>query len=387
MERDLYILKSGEIWLKGGNRPYFERLLKRHLYRVLKEFRPELVMQKGRFFLYTEPGHAQQIEQVLSRTFGLVGYSRAVKTKKTMASLIENALDICRKECGNRSISTFKIAPRRPDKSFPMNSYEIACELGSAVQKEFPDLQVELYHPDLVISVEIRDHAYLYGSTQPAPGGLPVGCAGKGLLLLSGGIDSPAAGYLMAKRGLHIDALYFHAYPFTSDESLEKVKILGSKLSRYFGGLRLRVASFTEAQLHIRDHAPENEHTLHMRFAMVQTADMIARKVHAGCLITGESLSQVASQTLESLAFTNSASDLPIFRPLIGMDKEAIITLARMIDTYETSILPYDDCCTIFSPKHPMVKPDREIMIARYRALGLKPLLERCAEEAEVIRV
>lgn len=387
MERDLYVLKSGEIWLKGGNRPFFERMLRRHLRRVLKDFKPDIIMQKGRFFLRVHNTDPLFVEETLSRTFGLVGYSRTWRTEKNIADIRDQALALFEQERSKRDIRTFKIASRRADKGFPMSSYQISCDLGSAVIEAYPEMKVDLYNPDLQISVEIRDKAYLYGSTNPSPGGLPTGSAGKGLLLLSGGIDSPVAGYLMGKRGLYLDALYFHAYPFTSDESLEKVKSLGAKLSRYFGGMRMAVASFTETQLHIRDRAPQNEHTLHMRYAMIETANQVAKRLHAGCLVTGESLSQVASQTLESLAFTNSASYLPVFRPLIGLDKEDIITLARKLDTYETSILPYDDCCTIFSPKRPLVKPDRELTIRSYESLGLAPFIQKAAKEALIIRV
>lgn len=386
-ERQLYLLKSGEIWLKGGNRPFFERMLRRHLHKTLKPYRPKILMQKGRFFLAVDSGGTAAAEQTLAKTFGLVGYSRAYATEKTLDALIETAREICREAVNSRRTATFKVESRRSDKSFPLDSYQISSKVGAAVSEAFPDLSVQMKDPDLVISVEIRDRAYLYGLTYPSPGGLPTGSAGKGLLMLSGGIDSPAAGYMMAKRGLVIEAVYFHAYPFTSQEAQEKVETLAGKLASYLGSIRLWVIPFTDAQLHIRNHAPEQEHTLHMRYAMVRLSEMLARKIRASCLITGEALSQVASQTVESLGFTDGASALPVFRPLIGLDKEDIIALARQIDTYDTSILPYDDCCTVFSSKHPLVKPDRELIQKSYDSLNLEGLLLDALKQAQMIRL
>ncbi len=387
MDKALYLLKSGEIWLKRGSRPFFERMLRRHLKRTLKPYSPEVIMQKGRFFLKVAPDNLDAVERKLSRTFGLVGFSRAWSTSKDMQEIRSIAVEICGRELKRRNIKTFKIASRRSDKGFPLDSYQISCDLGNAVTEAFPGMRVQLSNPDLTISVELRDKAYLYGPTIGAPGGLPTGSAGKGLLMLSGGIDSPVAGYLMAKRGLSIDALYFHAYPFTSDEAREKVEDLAKVLSEFHGGIRLWVVSFTDVQLEIKRIAVEGEHTLHLRSAMVQTANVLAQRIRASCLITGESLSQVASQTVESLNVTNSVSYLPVFRPLIGLDKEDIINLARTIGTYETSILPYEDCCTIFSSKHPLVKPDREIVTAHYRDIGLDALIEQAAADAELVKL
>ena len=386
-ERQLYLLKSGEIWLKGGNRPFFERMLRRHLQKTLRPYRPKILMQKGRFFLGVDSAGTAAAEEALSKTFGLVGYSRAYTAEKSLDSLIETARRICREAVDSRGIKSFKVESRRSDKGFPLDSYQIACNVGAAVSKAFPELSVQMKHPDLVISVEIRDRAYLYGITYPSPGGLPTGSAGKGLLMLSGGIDSPVAGYMMAKRGLVIEAVYFHAYPFTSQEAQDKVETLAEQLASYLGSIRLWVIPFTDAQLHIRNHSPEQEHTLHMRYAMVRLSEMLARKIRASCLITGEALSQVASQTVESLGFTNGASTLPVFRPLIGLDKEDIISLARQINTYDTSILPYDDCCTVFSSKHPLVKPKRELIEKSYHSLNLDILLKDALDQAQMIRL
>jgi len=301
-----------------------------------------------------------------------------------MKKVTEAALEVFAQALDDRSPRSFKIAARRSDKSFPLDSYGIACSLGSSISEKYPDVPVDVKHPDLVISVEVRDKVYIYGDTQAGPGGLPIGCAGKGILLLSGGIDSPAAGYMMAKRGLCQHAVYFHAYPYTSDEALEKVKVLASVLASYQGSMKLYAIPFTEVQLHIKKQAKANELTLHLRYAMVRAAEKIAEKEHAQCLVTGEALSQVASQTLESINFTNSASSLPVFRPLIGLDKEEIIRLAEHIGTYETSILPYEDCCTIFSPKHPLVKPDRNSMEEAYSKLMLEGLISSAVDQRDV---
>jgi len=382
MNRDLYVLKAGELWLKGGNRPFFERQLRRHIKQQLSGFNPVLTMQYGRFFLYADGSQPEEVQSRLAKTFGLVGFSKACSTKKDIRSIREAALKICREACSSREISTFKIDSRRIDKGFPMDSYQISCDLGNAVSEAFPSLSVKLQKPDLKISVEVRDKVYIYGDTQSSPGGLPPGSAGKGILMLSGGIDSPIAGYLMAKRGLRIESVYFHSYPFTSEDALEKVRTLARIIGEYTGGMRLWVVPFTDVQVHINQHAPENERTLHMRAAMVQICGSLIRPVRAQCLITGESLSQVASQTVESLAFTNNMSKLPVFRPLIGMDKQEIISLARTIGTYDTSILPYDDCCTLFTPAHPLIKPELQAITDSYDSLQLGPLVKEAAENS-----
>jgi thiamine biosynthesis protein ThiI len=280
----------------------------------------------------------------------------------------------------------FKIEARRSDKSFQLDSYGIACRLGQLLRERVPGLVVDLHHPDWVLNVEIRERAYLYGPPAHAPGGLPVGSSGRGLLLLSGGIDSPVAGWLLAKRGLAVDAVHFHTPPYTSGQSLQKVRELCRILSDYLGAMRLFLVPFTALQLRIRERADLEQSTLLIRACMVRAADSMARREGQGCLISGESLGQVASQTLPSLRFTGSMTGLPLLRPLIGMDKEEIVTLARRIGTFETSVQPYPDCCSLFAPPHPLVKPDQKRMLASFAALQAEPLLEQALRETQESR-
>lgn len=385
-DRQLYLIKLGEIYLKGENRSFFEKRLKKNIKRKLKNLNPRFKIQKGRFFLELDSKDSfDQVSHALQTTPGIVGFSRAAQEEKEFPLIVQQALAIVAPDFSKHA-RRFKVEARRADKSFPMTSYEIACEIGSAVLEHFPECSVDVHDPEVIIYVEIRDKAYIYSSANmiKSPGGLPVGIAGKGLLLLSGGIDSPVAGYRMATRGLRQDAVYFHTYPYTSDEALGKVKDLAEILSPYLSGTRLYVVPFTDVQLHIKNHSNSEEHTLHMRYCMVKIANMVSEKIHARCLITGESLSQVASQTLESLTFTDSASKIPILRPLIGLDKEEIIHTAKAIGTYETSILPYEDCCTIFSPKHPLVRPDKGKMTASYTDLHIEELLQEAADSCEI---
>ncbi len=381
---NLYLIKIGEISLKKGNRSRFEKQLRFNIKKKLRK-PSRITIQKGRFFLETDESDIKNIQYALSTTPGLVGFTRAVKVKKNIEDIKTAALDFANELAISYPAGTFKIESRRADKGFKYTSYEISSLIGEYLLDSIPSLKVDVHNPDWTISIEIRDLAYIYGAQEKGTGGLPVGSAGKGMLLLSGGIDSPVAGYLMAKRGLRMDAVYFHAYPYTSDDALLKVKSLAEKIAPYLSGLSLFVVSFTDFQLLLKQKAREEEITLLMRAGMVKIAELISKNRGNICLVTGESLSQVASQTVESIRYTGSETDLTIFRPLIGMDKEDIIKIAKSIDTFETSILPFEDCCTIFSPKHPLVTPDREKLKKSFILLEGENLLKEAAEKAERI--
>lgn len=385
METTLYLVRLGEISLKGLNRDFFERKLKDNIKYKLRPYKNFFKKQKGRLFIEVEDRAPEEVvSQALSTTFGVVGFSKAIKCAKDMEAIIKASRELTARPSFLNGAKTFKVETVRADKKFPFKSYDISGELGHDILVNQPQFTVDVHNPDRIVHVEIRDHAYLYASPEGGPGGLPVGTAGRGMLMLSGGIDSPVAAYRMAKRGLRQEAVYFHAYPYTSDEAKEKVISLAKIISPYCSGITLHVVPFTDVQLHIKTHSHEEENTLMMRACMMRIANMLAEDRNCLAVVTGESLSQVASQTLESLAFTNGMSDLPVFRPLIGMDKGEIVETSRMIGTYETSILPFEDCCTIFSPKHPLVRPDKDKLTESYHAMHIEPLLETAVKEAEM---
>ncbi len=383
----LYVIKIGELSLKGGNKSFFERMLKANIKKKIGPSECSIKERFGRFYLETDEHLAAKAECALSTTFGVVGFSKALRVAKNMGAVADAARSIVSPLYAANPKSTFKVKARRTDKGFPLDSYGIMRELGADIIRNFPGCTVNLYDPDWTISVEIREQAFVYGPVRPGPGGLPVGCAGKGILLLSGGIDSPVAGYMMAKRGLKLDAAYFHTYPFTGKESQDKVEKLARIMSPYLQGLDLLIIPFTETQLKIKEIARSEEVTLLMRACMMRIAHLLALERNAGCLVTGESLSQVASQTMESLRFTGSFSELPVFRPLIGFDKEEIIHKARMIGTFDTSILPYTDCCSLFAPAHPLIRPEFAALRKSFEKLGVEELLQKAAHSAQIIPI
>ena len=340
--------------------------------------------QKGRiYFDISNECPEEQVKQALNTTFGVVGFSKCIRCDKDMEVIKTKAAELIKEEPFASGIGSFKSITKRADKQFPFTSYQIDCELGGVVLDAYPDMKVDVQNPDKTIFCEIRDRAYLYTSPQPGPGGLPVTTAGKGMLLLSGGIDSPVAGYRMAKRGLKMDCIYFHAYPYTSELALDKVKKLASLIAPYLQGTRLHVVPFTDPQLWIKTHSPEDEHTLMFRASMMKVANTISNVQDGQCIVTGEALSQVASQTLESMVFTDSRSEQLVLRPLVGMDKQEIMDLAKRIGTYETSILPYEDCCVIFSPKHPLVRPNKQIVTEHYLQMDIDSLLQTAVNNTE----
>lgn len=384
----LYLLKIGEIALKGGNRQMFENQLKKNIRFRLKKHLVSYTGQRGRFFAEIEGMSENEVAERLSQIFGLSGFARCTKTEKsteTVTAAAEAVTVDYLAAHASQSVVRFKVESRRADKAFLYDSYKLNCLVGDALCARFPQLKVDVRTPELTVNIEIRDHAYVYGNDIAGPGGLPVGCAGRGILLLSGGIDSPVAGYLMSKRGLKLDAVYFHTYPYTSGDSLEKVKTLSKLLSPYTSGLNLFCVNFTEIQLKIKAEGKPNRTTILSRSAMMKIADRLAPTRDAGALVTGEALSQVASQTVETLRITGSHTTLPVLRPVIGFDKQDIIRIAEKIGTYETSILPYDDCCTLFSPEHPEIKPDFEELQNDFGKLNLDTMINEAVESAERI--
>lgn len=380
----LYLIKLGEISLKGQNRDFFEKKLKNNIKLKLRPFHSRFSHEKGRMYIdFDEETPDELITRILGTTFGITGFSKAMMCEKDFDVIKKTAASVIALPPFSDGKGTFKVEARRGDKSFPLLSYDIECELGGVVLDTYPDMRVDVHKPEKLLYCEVRDKAYVYASPIPGPGGLPTGTAGKGLLLLSGGIDSPVAGYRMSKRGLKLDCLYFHAYPYTSEQALQKVKDLAKLISPYLQGTVLHVVNFTETELWIKDHSNEEEHTLMMRACMMKVANMIAEKRECSCIVTGEALSQVASQTLESMAYTDSTSPLLVLRPLVGMDKQEIVDQAHQIGTYETSILPYDDCCVIFSPKHPLVRPVIQNENQSFADMKIDDLLQKAVDSVQ----
>lgn len=384
MKDKLYLIKEGEISLKGGNRNLFEKRLRHNIKDKLRPYSSEIDKQKGRLYAYiSEEASDELVEKVLKTTTGLTGYAKAYRTEKDIDAIKAKAREILSSSRFS-SNGSFRITVKREDKTFPLTSHDIAIELAEVVTSLYPDIRVDLDNPDYTLTCEIRNEAYLYTDEEKGEGGLPSGTAGKGMLLLSGGIDSPVAGYMMAKRGMRADAIYFHAYPYTSELALDKVKTLASMIAPYLQGLRLFVVPFTEGQLHIRDKGYEEEATLMFRAAMMRTAQILAEKNGAGAIITGEALSQVASQTIDAMSFTDSMTDLLVIRPLLGMDKEEIIAKAKHIGTYETSILPYEDCCVVFSPKHPITRPVKDVSRRHFEELDMDGIIRKAVTDTVI---
>jgi thiamine biosynthesis protein ThiI len=346
----------------------------------------QLEMRNGRFYLHASEQIHEVVENALNRLIGISGWARTRSFQKDIDTVLSACIEESKKFV-DQGISTFKIEARRTDKSFPFCSYDLRCKAGEAVLNSVPGLRVNVKNPGAVIHIEIREKAYIYSDAHKGIGGLPVGSAGRGLLLLSGGIDSPVAGFLMATRGMRIDAVHFHAYPYTSAQAREKTVRLAEILGGYCMGTRLYVVGFTKVQMQIKERGPSPWATVLLRMAMMDCAEKIARRVKAKCLITGESLSQVASQTIENLSCTQSHLTIPVLRPLIGTDKETIIRKAEQIGTYNTSIEPYPDCCVLFTPSHPIIRGDPAEALELYHALELEPLIEEVLHEYETVKV
>ncbi|MDX9898966.1 MAG: tRNA uracil 4-sulfurtransferase ThiI [Spirochaetia bacterium] len=378
----LYLIKIGEIRLKDGNRGEFEERLKRDIKRRLSCIHSEVRSREGRYYLLVSEEHAAKAEFVLSRTPGINAWARATKVAKNLDAIKAAAIEAMAPMVA-RGHASFKVEARRSDKGFCLDSYGIAREIGSTLVEQVPCLRVDLHNPDIILFVEIREKVYLFTNTTKSIRGLPVGSGGNGLLLLSGGIDSPVAGYKMLSRGLAMEALYFHAYPYTSEQAWMKVRDLAANLATYAGGMNLHTVSFTDVQLKIKKEALPEKTTLYLRACMMMAADMVARRRHLNAIVTGESLGQVASQTAENMRFTGSYTDFAILRPLVGTDKEDIIRLARIIGTYDISILPYDDCCVLFSAKHPLIKAHLDEEREALELLGLRDSVAQAVSKME----
>ena len=379
-----YLIKPGELTLKGGNRRGFEKTLRKNLADLLKGTGASILVRSGRYFVDCPEGMEGKIEDALGRLIGISGWAKTRTTEKEIEKVTAACVEEARLlwEEGKRS---FKIEGRRTDKSFPFDSYQIRCMAGEAVQKDIPLFRVDVHKPEAVIEVEIREKAYIYANARKGRRGLPVGTAGRGLLLLSGGIDSPVAGYMMATRGMALDAVYFHAFPYTSDEAKQKAVKLAEILGSFAQGIRLFVVGFTPVQVRIKERTPEAWRTILLRMAMLECAEKLSLRLGDKCLISGESLSQVASQTIENITCIQSRIHLVMLRPLIGMNKEEIIAMAENIGTYETSILPYEDCCILFSPPHPVLRGDPLEAGKLYEKLEISPLIDNAMETREVV--
>ena len=383
MSDTLFLVKYGEIALKKRNRPAFVKSLKESIRAKLPGREFSVYETFHRVFVRCAAGDAGDIAAALSRTFGVVSFCEAVRTPTAMDAIEKAAEELAAGYLAAGRGTRFKAEVRRAEKTFPLTSYEIACRVGDLLLRRFPQLTVDVHAPQWTLSIEIREYAYLYGPSTAGPYGLPSGSSGRGLLLLSGGIDSPVAGWMMAKRGMAIDAVYFHSAPFTSEKAREKVETLARTLARWAPGIALHVVHFTPVLARIKERGQEDEVTLLLRACMMRFSTLLASRLGAQCLITGESLGQVASQTVESMAFTGSLTRLPVFRPLVGMNKEEIIAVARQIDTFETSNLPYADCCVLFSPEHPLIHPELHRMTIAYERLDVESLLCQALDSME----
>ncbi|NLP47244.1 MAG: tRNA 4-thiouridine(8) synthase ThiI [Epulopiscium sp.] len=387
--KKLFLIKYGEIAIKGKNRYLFEDALLQNIKKSLRNIGDfKLIKEQGRILVEPLKENYDEEEVIgrLTKIFGIIGICPVIKVDSLDFQQIQEHVLHYMKEIYQDKKITFKVEARRADKSYPLTSPEIAREVGAYLLQHMPTLSVDVHHPQVRVWIEIRNSVYVYSQVIPGLGGMPIGTSGKAMLLLSGGIDSPVAGWMVAKRGVALEGIYFHSHPYTSDRAKEKVIELGRKLATYTGKFTLHIVPFTEIQLKIYEKCPHVQLTIIMRRIMMQIAEKIAKKQNALALITGESIGQVASQTIQSLGVTNAVCTLPVFRPLIGFDKQDIITIAEKIDTYETSILPYEDCCTIFVAKHPQTKPNLESIERSEKNLeNIDAMIEEAIAKTEVI--
>jgi len=385
-----FLIKYGEIGIKGKNRHLFEDALVQQIKYALKPVEGEFLISKEQGRIYIEAAAEFDYDEAmerLQRVFGIVGICPVVIVEdEGFEHLAQDVISYLDKRYPDKH-KTFKVHARRARKNYPMQSMELNASLGEKILEAFPELKVDVHHPDILVNIEIRGRINIYSEVIPGPGGMPVGTNGKGMLLLSGGIDSPVAGYMIAKRGVKIDAVYFHAPPYTSERAKQKVVDLAKLVAKYAGPIYLKVVNFTDIQMYIYETCPHEELTIIMRRYMMRIAEHFAEETGSLGMITGESIGQVASQTMQSLAATNEVCTMPVYRPLIGFDKQEIIAVSEKIGTYETSILPFEDCCTIFVAKHPVTKPSLKVIRRSETRLKEKidEMVQRAIETAETI--
>lgn len=388
--KEIILLKDGEIVLKGLNRRTFEDVLKKNIRHAISHL-GSFEIKSAQSIIYVKPlSDDIDLDEAclkISRVFGIVSYSRAaICEEKTLESIIATAPVYLEKEL--KAVKTFKVEARRSDKCFPYKSPEICAELGGVILDKFPHLSVDVHNPDLIVNVEVRDFgAYVHGAAHKGAGGIPVGTSGNAAILISGGIDSPVAAYMMAKRGLKLTAVHFASPPYTSKRAEDKVVRLLRRVSRYAGKMTMYTVPFTKIQKTIKNECPEELFTIIMRRLMMQISSRIAADNDCTALITGESLGQVASQTIGALSCTDDAADLLVFRPLIGMDKQEIIDISYKIDTYDISIEPYEDCCTVFTPKHPRTRPVLKYVKEAQEKANFEPMIEEALANLKVTEI
>ena len=389
-EEHIFIVRCGEVALKGMNKPYFERMLAERIRKLLKRFDGVSVYRhEGLIFVRADRSlDRQAIIRQISKVFGVASISPAMECESTMEAIGEAAVEYMLEAIEERNVRTFKVEAKRADKNFPVKSPEISRRIGAAVLKGCKVLKVDVHDPDCRLFVDVRhDKTYIYQDKIPGFGGLPLGTNGKGMTLLSGGIDSPVSTWMMAKRGMLIEAVHFHSYPYTSERARDKVEELASLVAVYCGRFRMHVINLLPIQEQIVRNCPEEETTILVRRFMMRIAERLALQNDCNMLITGENLGQVASQTAEALVVTDASVNMPVMRPLIGMDKVDIMDLAREIGTYEKSIEPYEDCCTVFLPKHPVTKPKLERILASESKLDCEALIEAAVASDEVVDI
>lgn len=388
--KKVFLVKYGEIAIKGLNKPYFEKMLVKRIKKALKEFNViSLYRSEGIIYLEMDESHSDEaIIQQVKKVFGIAYISVAYEAESDIDEISKGAVQYIKELKTNNNISTFKVVTKRGNKQFHMKSPEICRHVGGAILRQVEGLKVDVHTPDCYIYIDVRNtKSYVYSEKIPGYGGLPLGTNGRGLLLLSGGIDSPVAGWMMAKRGMEIEAVHFHSYPYTSERAKEKVLDLAKIIAEYTGRLKIHIVNLLNIQQEIAEKCPEDEGTILTRRFMMKISEKIAIEKGCHAVITGESIGQVASQTIQGLVTTDHAVRIPVMRPLIALDKVDIINLSKEIGTYETSILPYEDCCTVFLPKHPVTKPKLENILKSESVLDEDRLIEEALSDIEIVTV